>query len=103
MGIADRGPGLPPDALGRLFEPFFSTRGSTGLGLAVCHRIAGDHGGDVRGDNRPGGGAVFAVRLPLAAGEALAPAAAGAATYDGATTAATARDAAAVAVEGRAG
>ena len=72
--VADRGPGLPAEALDRLFEPFFSTRDSTGLGLAVCHRIAGDHGGEIGGENRPDGGAVFAVRLPLTAGTALAPA-----------------------------
>ena len=74
VAVADRGPGLPAEAQERLFEPFFSTRDSTGLGLAVCHRIAGDHGGEIGGENRPDGGAVFTVRLPLAAGDALAPA-----------------------------
>ena len=65
--VADRGPGLAPEVLDHLFEPFTSTRGSSGLGLAVCHGIATDHGGAIRGANRPGGGALFEVRLPLAA------------------------------------
>ena len=64
--VADRGTGLSADALAHLFEPFFSTRGSTGLGLAVCHGIVTDHGGEIAGRNRPGGGAEFEVRLPLA-------------------------------------
>jgi signal transduction histidine kinase len=64
--VADRGPGLPPEAADHLFEPFFSTRGSTGLGLAVSRGIAADHGGEIRAADRPGGGAVFAVTLPLA-------------------------------------
>lgn len=63
--VADRGPGLDPEVRERLFEPFVSTRGSTGLGLAVCHGIALDHGGTIEGSNRPNGGAVFTVRLPL--------------------------------------
>jgi signal transduction histidine kinase len=63
--IADRGPGLPPELAGRLFEPFVSARGSTGLGLAVCHGIATAHGGTLEAVNRPDGGARFTVRLPL--------------------------------------
>jgi len=62
--IADRGPGLPPELGGRIFEPFVSTRTSSGLGLAVCHGIVEDHGGGIRGYNRPDGGAVFEVSLP---------------------------------------
>lgn len=67
--VADRGPGLAPEIRERLFEPFQSTRGSTGLGLAVCHGIAGDHGGEIGAEARPGGGTVFRVELPLAAGD----------------------------------
>ncbi len=62
--LADRGPGLPAVASEALFEPFFSTRGSTGLGLAVCRSIVLDHGGTICGRNRVGGGAQFEVRLP---------------------------------------
>jgi signal transduction histidine kinase len=63
--VADRGPGLSKDALDHLFEPFFSTRGSTGLGLAACHGIARDHNGSLRGRNRASGGAEFVLELPL--------------------------------------
>lgn len=64
--IADRGPGLPSELGRRIFEPFVSTRDSSGLGLAVCHGIAEDHGGLLSGRNREGGGAVFEVTLPRA-------------------------------------
>jgi signal transduction histidine kinase len=66
VSVADRGSGLSREALDHLFEPFFSTRGSTGLGLAACHGIARDHDGSLRGSNRPGGGAEFVLELPLA-------------------------------------
>lgn len=69
LTVADRGPGLAPEIREVLFEPFQSTRGSTGLGLAVCHGIAGDHGGEIGAEARPGGGTVFRVELPLAAGD----------------------------------
>lgn len=68
--VADEGPGLPAEAADHLFEPFFSTRGSTGLGLAVCHGIVREHGGSLTARNRTdGNGAVFEVRLPLLPGE----------------------------------
>jgi signal transduction histidine kinase len=63
--VADRGPGLSPQTQARMFEPFFSTRGSVGLGLAVCEGIVRDHGGTIRAGNRSGGGAELAVELPL--------------------------------------
>lgn len=68
--VADRGPGIPPGAMDRLFEPFHSTKGSTGLGLAVCRGIADDHGGSLRAANREGGGAVFTLELPRDRGAA---------------------------------
>jgi signal transduction histidine kinase len=64
--VADRGPGFAPAVLERLFEPFQSTRGSSGLGLAICHAIARDHGGSLRAGNRPQGGAEVVLDLPLA-------------------------------------
>jgi C4-dicarboxylate-specific signal transduction histidine kinase len=64
--VADRGPGIPPGAMDRLFEPFFSTKASTGLGLAVCRDIATDHGGTLSAANRPDGGALFTLDLPAA-------------------------------------
>ena len=66
LAVADRGPGFSGEVLEHLFEPFFSTRGSTGLGLAVSHGIAAEHGGAIRGENREGGGARVVVELPLA-------------------------------------
>jgi signal transduction histidine kinase len=70
LAVADRGPGLDREALEHAFEPFYSTRGSAGLGLAVCRGIALDHAGSIRAGNRAGGGALFEVDLPLAAAEA---------------------------------
>ena len=63
--VADRGPGISAEVLPHLFEPFFSTRGSIGLGLAVCVGIVRDHGGSIRAANREGGGAEMVVELPL--------------------------------------
>ena len=51
----------------RVFEPFFSTRDSTGLGLSVCHTIVRQHDGEISVLPRPGGGTVFRVRLPALA------------------------------------
>jgi signal transduction histidine kinase len=66
--VADRGPGVPPEIRDRLFEPFFSARGSTGLGLSVCHGIVRDHGGTLEARSREGGGSVFEVWLPAEPG-----------------------------------
>lgn len=70
--VLDRGPGLSDEALAHLFEPFYSTRGSTGLGLAVCHGIVLAHGGSIEARNRSRGGARLVVDLPLAAAEEAA-------------------------------
>jgi signal transduction histidine kinase len=62
--VADRGPGIPEADRQRIFEPFYSTKDSTGLGLSVCHSIVRDHGGELSANGREGGGCVFRLRLP---------------------------------------
>jgi len=62
--IADRGPGIVPEDMARIFEPFYSTKGSTGLGLSVCHTIVSQHGGELKAQDREGGGTVFRLSLP---------------------------------------
>lgn len=69
--IADRGPGVPREHSARIFEPFYSTKESTGLGLSICYSIVTQHGGDLSVSDRPGGGALFLLRFP-AAGAGLA-------------------------------
>jgi two-component system sensor histidine kinase KdpD len=70
--VTDDGPGLPPGDEERIFDKFFRAspgadagRGS-GLGLAICRAIVKAHGGSITASNRAGGGAEFAIRLPLA-------------------------------------
>jgi C4-dicarboxylate-specific signal transduction histidine kinase len=69
VDVADRGPGIPPEHLPRVFEPFFSTKvpgRGTGLGLAVCHGIVSSFGGEIDAGNAAGGGALITLRLPAA-------------------------------------
>ncbi|MBW2274305.1 MAG: HAMP domain-containing protein [Deltaproteobacteria bacterium] len=67
--VSDRGPGIPAEDRGRVFEPFFSKRsGGSGLGLALCRGIVGAHGGSIRAEDRAGGGCVLRVTLPGHAG-----------------------------------
>ena len=70
--VADRGPGVSEEDRERIFEPFYSSRHSTGLGLSVCRRIAEQHGADLRLRNRAGGGAEFSVDLRAHASGATA-------------------------------
>jgi signal transduction histidine kinase len=66
MSVSDDGPGIAPEMLDRLFEPFTTTKPpgkGTGLGLAVCHSLVDGLGGRIRGSNRPEGGALFEVRM----------------------------------------
>ncbi len=69
VAVADDGPGFTGEAMNNLGTPFFSTReGGTGLGLAVCLRIAEDHGGTLVAANGPEGGAIVTVDLPIEKG-----------------------------------
>ena len=66
IAIADTGRGIPPEDLGKIFEPFFSTkRKGTGLGLAIVHQIVESHGGEIEVDSREGMGTTFRMTLPL--------------------------------------
>ena len=66
--VVDDGPGIPPEHLPRIFNPFFTTKqpgDGRGLGLSVAHSIIAEHGGRIWADNRPDGGAVFTIDLPI--------------------------------------
>ena len=66
--IIDQGPGISPEALPHIFEPFYTTKPEgqgTGLGLAICHGIIQSHHGTVTARNVPGAGAGFLISLPI--------------------------------------
>jgi two-component system OmpR family sensor kinase len=72
ISVADHGPGLRPDEVERIFEPFYRAdpsrsrdRGGAGLGLSIVHAVVSAHGGSVRVRETDGGGATFEVELPL--------------------------------------
>jgi two-component system sensor histidine kinase KdpD len=69
--VVDHGPGLPPDELERVFEPFYRSPGTAssgaGLGLAIARGFAEANGGRIWAESRPGQGATFAIALPIAA------------------------------------
>ncbi|MBM3334307.1 HAMP domain-containing histidine kinase, partial [Candidatus Sumerlaeota bacterium] len=64
--IEDNGPGIPVAIQKRIFEPFFSTKGSkgTGLGLAVTQKVIREHGGEISLHSNEGEGARFTIWLP---------------------------------------
>jgi two-component system NtrC family sensor kinase len=65
--VTDDGPGIPPEKLGKIFQPFFTTKESgTGLGLSMTRKILDLHEGRISAENEPGGGATFTVFLPKA-------------------------------------
>jgi signal transduction histidine kinase len=67
LRVHDNGPGIAPDVLPRLFQPFFSTRaGGLGLGLSLCDTLANGMGGNISARNADTGGAEFTLLLPLA-------------------------------------
>jgi len=68
LTISDTGTGIPPDALQRIFDPFFSTKDvgqGTGLGLYIVYGIIEEHRGSIRVESLPGKGTTFHIRLPL--------------------------------------
>ncbi|WP_243384691.1 sensor histidine kinase [Geothrix alkalitolerans] len=70
MLVQDNGRGIPPEDLPRIFEPFYTTKGShgTGLGLAVSWGIVEAHGGTLEVHSDPGQGTCFTLRIPASAG-----------------------------------
>jgi two-component system sensor histidine kinase KdpD len=85
VSVSDRGPGIPPDQLDRIFDRFYSRRSGTavgerasaGLGLTIARAIAHAHRGGLLAHNRATGGAVFVLTLPLAGGSRRPPTRAG--------------------------
>jgi len=70
----DDGVGIRPEALPRIFDPFYTTKrpgGGTGLGLSICMSIVRDHGGLIEAEALPAGGSAFTVTLPPAPAEKL--------------------------------
>ena len=69
IAVLDRGGGVPPEDLSRIFDKFFRVHrpedvGGTGLGLAICKGIVEAHSGRIWAENRPGGGLVITLSLP---------------------------------------
>jgi PAS domain S-box-containing protein len=69
--VSDNGPGIPPDVLSRIIDPFYTTKETgSGLGLAITHGIVEQHGGKLDFDSTPGQGSRFIIRLPTGDGAA---------------------------------
>ncbi len=67
--VSDTGSGIPPELVERIFDPFFTTKPdgrNTGLGLAICHRLVVEAGGEITVDTAPGRGSTFRLTLPPA-------------------------------------
>ncbi|MGB9852764.1 MAG: PAS domain-containing protein [Candidatus Kapaibacteriota bacterium] len=64
ISIEDTGPGIPENLIDKIFEPFFSTKSTSGLGLAVSWGIIERHHGTIEVDTAPNGGAIFRILLP---------------------------------------
>lgn len=64
ISVEDTGPGIPENLMDKIFEPFFSTKSTSGLGLAVSWGIVERHHGTIEVDTAPSGGAIFKILLP---------------------------------------
>ena len=72
LAVRDRGRGIPPEHLPKLFDSFFTTkRSGMGLGLSIARSLVEAHGGRIRAENGPGEGAIFRVELPVADGSGI--------------------------------
>ena len=78
--IADRGPGIPDQDLERIFDKFYRVMGrqsfpeyppGSGLGLAICKGVVEAHGGHIWAEQRPGGGSLFSIALPIGKPEGI--------------------------------
>src|SRR5688572_19787159 len=68
LRVADTGPGIPPEDITKVFDPFYTTkRTGTGLGLSVTYGIIREHGGTIDVTSRPGAGTAFTLEFPVAA------------------------------------
>ncbi len=70
--VQDDGAGIRPEALPRIFDPFYTTKrpgGGTGLGLSICMSIIREHGGNIEAEILPAGGSAFTIYLPAAPGQ----------------------------------
>ena len=68
MEFKDNGEGIEKEDLGKIFDPFFSTKKygeGVGLGLSISYGIIRNHGGEITVDSEPGKGSVFSVHLPV--------------------------------------
>jgi two-component system NtrC family sensor kinase len=68
LTFSDNGPGILPEIIHRIFDPFFSTKDvgeGTGLGLSICFGIISEHKGRIRAENLASGGASFYIELPI--------------------------------------
>ena len=63
--VRDNGPGIPPEALARIFSPFYTSKErGTGLGLAISKKVVDAHGGSIEANSTPGAGAEFTLTIP---------------------------------------
>jgi len=74
--FADDGAGIPPENIGKIFDPFYTTKrpgGGTGLGLTICLALVKEHGGTIEVQSSPGAGASFRVLIPVASLDSVPP------------------------------